>query len=123
MTIGEAIRRADAAKPNAIQRGEKVRWLSDVDMAVFRQLVQTHERGEELAFIGYDDDTPAEQLLLAVAPYDRMYVYYLLAQIDLWNNEIDRYQNSAALYNQTFADYANYYNRRMRPLPGPPLHF
>lgn len=123
MTIGEAIRRADEAKPNAIEKRDKVRWLSDVDETVYRKLIRTHRGGGALEFDGYTDQTPDDTLLFAVQPYDEMYVYYLMAQIDLWNNELDRYQNSQALYNQAYAEYANHYNRSILPHAGPRLHF
>ena len=123
MTIDEAIRRADEAKPNAVPRTNKVRWLNNVDETITRKLIRTHAFGKDLQFDGYDDETEGTTLLLAPAPWDEMYVYYLMAQIDLWNNELDRYQNSALLYNQTYAEYANYYNRTIPPRRGPHLHF
>lgn len=52
MTIGEAIRQLDAIKPNAVDRTTKVRWLEEVDFAVYRELVMTHEHGQSLIFNG-----------------------------------------------------------------------
>lgn len=125
MTIGEAIRQLDAIKPNAVDRAAKVRWLAEVDWAVYRELVRTHEGGEDLVFEGYDPDGDSgadDKLLLAVPPYDRMYVQYLACQIDLQNQEYDLYQNDAALYNQSYDDYAKYYNRQIMPVQGRGLH-
>ena len=92
MTIGEAIRQLDAIKPNAVDRTTKVRWLEEVDFAVYRELVMTHEHGQSLIFNGYnpaDESGADDKLLLAVKPYDRMYEQYLACQIDLQNQEYD----------------------------------
>lgn len=121
MTIGEAIRRVDEQKPNNISRSAKVAWLNEVDWAIYRELVRTHEGGEGKDFNGYGDGVQDSELLLATCPYDRMYVEYLAANIDLQNNEYDFYQNDMAAYNNTYTEYAKYYNRMVRPLPGPAL--
>lgn len=125
MTIGEAISQLDALKPNAVERSVKVRWLEEVDWAVFRELVQTHEGGEALVFEGYDPEAESgadTKTLLAVKPYDRMYVQYMASQIDLQNQEYDLYANDAALYNQTYSDYSKYYNRQIMPVQRRGLH-
>ena len=50
MTIGEAIRQLDAIKPNAVDRTTKVRWLEEVDFAVYSEVVGTSEDGGGLRF-------------------------------------------------------------------------
>ena len=37
-----------------------------------------------------------EKELIAYSPFDMLYVYYICAQIDYWNNEITSYSNSMA---------------------------
>ena len=122
MTIGEAIAAAQSIKPTPLPRAQLVRWLDEVDRTVMRELVYTHCCGTDLQFDGYDpgDETGADDtLLLAPKPYDRMYVYFLCAQIDKHNQEFDLYQNNAALYNLAYNDYAAYYNRQIAPVPPP----
>ena len=122
MTIGEALKAVQSIKQTQIPRAQLVRWLDEVDQTVMRELVSTHEFGRCLVFDGYDpeDETGADStVLLAPKPYDRMYVYFLCAQIDMQNQEFDLYQNNAALYNTAFNDYAAYYNRLIRPAPKP----
>lgn len=125
MTIGEAIEQLDILKPNAIPRKVKVRWLNEVDWAVYRELVMSHEHGDGLLFAGYKDGDASgadDKLLLAVQPYDKMYVQYMMCQVDLQNQEYDLYDNDFALYNQTFSDYSRYYNRHVMPLQRATLH-
>ena len=122
MTIGEAIAAVQTVKQTQIPRAQLVRWLEEVDQTVMRELVHTHKFGHDLVFDGYDPDgeTGADTvLLLAPAPYDRMYVYFLCAQIDMQNQEFDLYQNNAALYNAAYSDYAAYYNRQILPQRAP----
>lgn len=118
MTIGEAIKAVQAIKQSPMPREQLVRWLEEVDLTIMRELVRTHGFGPTKIFDGYDpdDETGADEaLLLAPKPYDRMYVYFLCAQIDLHNQEFDLYQNNAALYNAAYNDYAAYYNRMIHP--------
>lgn len=125
MTIGDAISRLDELKPNAVSYQRKVEWLADVDWDIYRTLVKTHEGGENLVFEGYEPDAESgadDKTLLAVKPYDRMYVQYMMAQIDLQNQEYDLYANDAALYNQSRDEYAKYYNRKVMPVQGRGLH-
>lgn len=122
MTIGEAIAAVQTIKPTQIPRAQLVRWLDEVDRTIYRELIRTHEYGQCIMFDGHDPEgeTGADtELLLAPAPYDRMYIYFLCAQIDMQNQEFDLYQNNAALYNLAYSDYAAYYARQMRQQKAP----
>lgn len=125
MKIGKAIRQLDAIKPNAVERSVKVRWLEEVDWAIYRELVLTHEHGKGLVFAGYDPEGESgtdDKTLLAVKPWDKMYVQYMACQIDLQNQEYDLYANDVALYNQTYSEYSRYYNRQIMPVEHARLH-
>ncbi|MCD8036971.1 MAG: hypothetical protein LUE88_06320, partial [Clostridiales bacterium] len=82
MFIAQAIEAADRLKPNAYSREEKVKWLSDIDMQIYKEIILTHEGGGE--FEGYDECTDIETtVLLAPNPYDELYVHGIKRQIDL----------------------------------------
>ena len=38
-------------------------------------------------------------------PYDLMYIHYLMARVALWNGETERYNQFAALFEETYAAY------------------
>ena len=116
MTIIEAINHVDSVKPNAYSQQEKVHWLSTIDGVVKREIIDTHEGGEDVIFNGYNDETPLTTELLIPAPYDDVYIRYLEMQIDYANNEYGKYNNSAAEYNLAFAAFEKYYNREHKPL-------
>lgn len=118
MTINEAINRVDTLKPNGYGIEQKVQWLSDLDGIIKTELIDTHKGSEAVTFVGYDDNTPRDTVLLVPAPYDDIYRYYLEAQIDYANNEYGRYNNSMAMYNTAYAAYAKYYNSGHMPLGG-----
>lgn len=49
--------------------------------------------------------------LMVGPPYDDIYVLYLAAQVDFWNNDMGLYANSKAIFNASFDECAKYYNR------------
>lgn len=110
MTLQEAIDMQEALKPSAIPESMKITWLSTLDGSIKAEVIDTHKGGEQIAFSGYDESNK-EQQLLAPAPYDRLYVSFLIAQIERYSGEIEKYNNSIMLYNVDYNDYTNWYNR------------
>ena len=116
MTIIEAINRLDLIKPNTYTQQEKVRWLSALDGIVKKNIIDTHEGGEDVVFNGYDEITDISTELLIHAPYDTLYLRWLEAQIDYNNAEFAKYSNSRSMYNAEYAEFERYYNRSHMPL-------
>lgn len=117
MKIIEAINAIDALKPNGYTQAEKIRWLSALDGILYQEIILPHERAEGRSFSGYDEDTPPETALLAQEPYGReLYLSYLEAQIDYYNGETARYNNSMTMYQAAYTAYARWYNRTHLPL-------
>ena len=116
MTIMEAISAVDALKPNSYSRQEKTAWLSRLDAKVKRLIIDTHEGGESVEFAPYGPDTDPNTRLLVPHPFDEIYLRWLEMQIDYATGEIDRYNNSAELYNEAWKAYRNEYNRTHLPL-------
>ena len=115
MTIIEAINKVDSLKPNGYTQSDKVGWLSVLDGAIKRSVIDAHDDGESVTFNGYTDETPLDTELIAHAPYDDMYISWLEAKIDYFNGEYAKYNNSITRYNDTYAAYANDYNRNHMP--------
>ena len=113
MTIMEALGRLDALRHNTFRQEEKIRWLSQVDGLIFKELISTHEGGGD--FQPYDDGTSLEQELLVPAPYDELYLHYLEAQMDYYQEEMDRYNRAMGMYQAVLTAYANDYNRTHMP--------
>ena len=116
MTIIEAIDKIDASKPNTYEQVEKIRWLSNLEWTIKREIIDTHEGGEKIEFNGYTEDTPIETQLIVPAPYDELYIKWLEAQINYANGEINKFNASIAMYNTYLTSFANYYNRNHMPI-------
>lgn len=115
MTIIEAINGTDAVKPNGYDQTLKVKWLSELDGIVKKEIIDTHEGGDEIAFNGYNENTLLSTDLLIPAPYDEVYIRYLEMKIDYSNGEYGKYNNSKTMYNTEITAFKNYYNRMHMP--------
>ena len=117
MKIADVIGSVDSLKPNQYTGAQKVRWLSECDSHIWKNIIETHEKVEGMpdVFYGYDPDKDMESRLLVPAPHDILYRYYLEMQIDFYNKEINAYNNSAAIYNRAAAEFAAWYNRTYMP--------
>lgn len=116
MTIIEAINQIDAMKPNSYSQEDKIKWLSNLDWSIKKEIIDTHEGYEDIKFNGYDENSSLDTILLVDAPYDEVYIRWLEAQIDYVNGEVGKYNNSITAYNTAFKSYMNYYNRKHMPL-------
>ena len=115
MTIIEAINRIDSLKPNNYTQEEKVRWLSNLDGIIKKEIIDIHEGAENVVFNGYDADTPLDTVLLVPNPYDDIYIKWLEAQIDYANADTKRYTNSMIMYNTSYSAFERFYNRTNMP--------
>lgn len=117
MKIQEALDGVDALKPNTCDEGTKIRWLSALDARIHSEILMTHDHDPaEEAFAGYTEQTDRDTELLAADPHDEMYLYYLESKIDYSNGEMGKYNNSAAMFNSAYAEYANFINRTRMPV-------
>lgn len=112
MTISAAITACDRMRPNTFAYGEKEAWLRELEARIREEIVRTHE-GAEAFLAGRAQE--GEDALLAPSPHESLYLFYLLARIDLMNGETARYNESAALFNAQYDAFSAAYNRAHRP--------
>ena len=115
MTISEAINKIDALKPNTYTEDDKVKWLSTLDGIIKKEIIDTHEMGEDIVFNGYDYDTSTETVLLVEPPHDDIYIRWLEAQIDYANGEYGKYGNAMTMFNSAYDIFERFYNRNHMP--------
>lgn len=117
MTAGELLARADALRPNAYETAEKLRWLERLDGQIARELIDTHAAASPTGAAAAPGAAyTAESVLLAPEPYgEEVYLAYVFAQIDLNNAEIEKYDQSAALFAAAWRALADDINRRTPP--------
>ena len=116
MTIMEAIQKLDRLKFNTYSQNDKVDWLSRLDSMVKQQIIDAHEGGADVAFAGYDENTPLETQLLVPPPHDEMYQRWMEAQIHYNNGEYDKYNNAIIIFNTVFEAYHSHYIRTHKPV-------
>ena len=116
MTINDAISTIDNLKHNTYSQHDKVRWLSRLDSMVKRLVIDTHEGGNDVIFTSYTVNTDPDTELLIPEPFDEAYLRWLEAQIDYTNGEYEKYNNSIEMFNKSWNEYQNYYNRTHMPL-------
>lgn len=116
MKLMEAITQADSLFPNPYSMEQKIRWLSELDGKIKSEIMERHEEGGTVPFAPYGTETEPDTELLAKFPYDGLYIRYLEMQIDYAQGETDRYNNSAAAFEDAYFEYAKNYNRNVKPI-------
>ena len=116
MKIQEAIEKTDELMPNQYTTAQKVSWLSTLDGKIWHEVIMTHHghQMEWYPFEGYTDD---EAELLVPVPYaDDVYGWYLKSRIALENNEVSKYDQYSAMFNQAYDEFTAWYNRTHPPI-------
>lgn len=112
MKINELMAKLEELKPNQYSPEQKIKWLDEIERKVWEEVYRHREHdGED--FKEYDIDTDEETKLLAEI-YDEFYLYYLMAQIDYFNGEYERYNINASMFENYFQKYKDWYYRTHR---------
>ena len=101
-------------KPNQFNENVLVHWLSTLDGTIYEEIIKWHDTHVTKPE-PYDLEVDWDKDLLAPDPYSVLYIYYLAAQIDYWNNDMRRYANSMAMFNTAYMDFSSWYNRNYMP--------
>lgn len=124
MTVQQIITRVDELRPNQYPTTHKLQWLTDLDGVLWHDVILTHERGA---------DTPAERgpyseddmthSLIAPDRFCGLYEFWLYAQMDLANMEMDKYANDMQMYASYTDAYVKWYNREHMPVQRVPAFY
>lgn len=114
MTLAELIAYVDQIRPNAFDKDVETGWVTEIEHKVYDQVVsRAVDAGDFYGPYTYDKD--AERTLLVDDAHKGVYVYYLLAQMDYTNMEIDRYNADVSMYQAAWDDFAAEYRRNHLP--------
>ena len=108
VTIDDIIQEVDALESNALDRSEKVKWLSRFDGQLYERYMKGRE-GAPASWKPYGEDTPGDTALLVEHPWDGIYIHWLRAQIALYHGENDLYSDEMALVGQDEKLFADAY--------------
>mgnify|MGYP007076253857 CR=1 FL=1 len=106
-TLQQALTRIDTICPNAWDDAAKLLWLNECESMIQTRILGTAPE----ACITYDADTARNTALLVPAPFDRLYVYYVIAMCDYAAHETAHYTDSMMLFNAALDEYAKWYQR------------
>lgn len=106
-TLQQALTRIDAICPNAWDETAKLLWLNECESMIQMRILGTAPE----QCITYDADTDRSTKLLVPAPFDRLYVYYVIAMCDYAAHETAHYTDSMMLFNAALDEYAKWYQR------------
>ncbi len=83
-------------------------WISELDKKISSELLEV--RGAE-KFNGYEVDCDLDIVLKAPYEFFSIYVFYLDMKVNYMNSEIERYNNSAMLFNRAYKELSDYISR------------
>lgn len=132
MKIAEIISRLDEMKPNTYTIPEKIRWLSELDFDLYNNILKNYimprgwydrfiAEGEHLPqfpFRGYDEsdvttsgETMQTKVVVDEKAFVDMYLFFLMAKIDLFNRETTSYNNNMVLFNEEYERWKAFMNK------------
>lgn len=121
MTVGECVARADALRPNSATEEEKARWVLELEEELGRVFFPRYRGPAPEADPPRRWPEDRSKTLSASGPYEGLYLYRLLAQLDLMDEETERYGVHAALANRLLDEFKKEWHRsHLRvDVPGP----
>ena len=105
MTIRDLLNKINKEKPSSFTEAELIAFVNEVEAEVAEQLGITDE---DVPVYTYEHDSELDRVLLAPAPYDRLYVSYVKMQIDYSQEEYDSFANNQAQHTQDFQDFTDW---------------
>ena len=90
---------------------ENVRQLKNGYDVTDEQIIADINRVEMNIIYNIISGRQGDRELLAPAPYDNIYQQYCISQIDMQYEDSERYENSSAMYNNTFMELRAFWYR------------
>ena len=109
MTLLTALSQANTMRPNAADDTIKVAQLYELEGDVAEMLGVTPPTNQ------YDPTSDDDYELLMPFPYDEIYRWYLMAMIDLANEETSLYADDMSMFNAAWNRAASWYRRTTMP--------
>lgn len=106
MTLREAIARADVMRPNTVGDEQKAEWLEELER-LFAETQQIQVRPSTF---------PDDKELLMPPPVDKVYVFWLAAQIDWAQTDTEMYAIDMEMYNAAYKEALAWWRRRNVPI-------
>ena len=116
VTYREIIKQVDDAKPNSFDESLKLKWLQELNGKIAADVFLmsiVEVRALQGSYPEAMDHSP-----LVSFPHEDIYDFWLRAKIDFANDEMDRYQNTMALYNEAYTNFVCWFVSNYEPAQG-----
>lgn len=107
MKITDAIERANALYPNNYTDAEKIGWCNELGAMLKSEYARSYLGKNEDEYIPITN--PNESDTLAPAPYDEMYIDFILAKCCYYQRDFDAYNQHITAFNSKLKDFASWY--------------
>ncbi len=111
MTVAKALEIFDEENENDISVELKKRWLSELDLKIVSEL---NKNRIDLGQTAYKTDCKDTTELNAPQEFSEIYIIYLKMKMNFLLCEIERYNNSASVFNRLFFEMSNYISRNFK---------
>lgn len=117
MRIDKLLKIVRTLKPTPFENDILLMWVNEVEgMVQTEVLLRSTADLTPYELDGQGEPTAAE--LVVPYPFDRLYLQYLLAQIDYANGEYAKYKNSMQMFNACYTDYVHHVAETIAPADG-----
>jgi hypothetical protein len=117
MTIDKLIKLAKKLKPTPFDDEILLMWVNEIEGMVLSEVHLVTVTDIAPYELGEDGSLPTAELT-APMPYDKLYMQYLMAQIDYANGEYSKYQNTMQMFNACYTEYVHYVAEVLAPADG-----
>ena len=114
MRVAEIIANVDRLRPNQYDSEQKTRWLSEIEGMIAEDVINMAE-GNELEFDSYNYENDAEKETMLPNRFTDIYIHYIKAKIEFYDDETQQYNNEVAAYQSAYDQYAAWYRRNHMP--------
>ena len=115
MTAYEIIARFDEERNNNESMDSKLVWIEELEHIVLDDVILTHKNNIDNPGT-YFDEWDGNSTLLIPIPYTDCYIHYMDMKLNMKLNQLNKYNNASAMFNNTYITYQQWYNRHNQPL-------
>ena len=108
MTALKALEIFNNETENEISDELKKQWLSELDVKIAGEI---NSGRNNLLQIGFSPERALTTELAAVEEFSEIYISYLRMKMSYMLGEIERYNNSAAIFNRLYYEMSNFVSR------------
>jgi len=123
MTVRELFDFIKGVRPGfAFNDAQMMVWLNEIEGKVQTDIMlldpAVGEDGTVTGLVEYDVTTDMNTELIVPFPWNKLYRYFMLMSIDLYNGEFQRYGNSFAQFNEAYEEYSAWVAQNLAPANG-----